>query len=161
MNIRPLGIMPTSSLLSYYTDSVAHVRHLYIFRSTNVVFASHGALLSVRVGAREARNRPSLGQRSRVLAVSKRMSEPCPKTPVGAHPAYGILAGVVDLPSTLSSQSSTITSLVTLGRRANSRMVHSRAASVLNNGQPALVLSRLQVELSILYFYNRSHMITR
>ena len=125
----------------------------------NVVSTSHGTLVSVVVGGREARIGPSLGEWSRVLRASKRMPEPYPNAPVGANSADGALTGAVVLPYTLSSQSSTITSFVTLGKRANSRIVYlsSRADSILGNKQPAFASRRLEVSGSIMYFYNSLH----
>lgn len=139
----------------YQTDSVAHFRHLYVFRSVNEVSTSHGALISVVVGGREATTCPSLGAQSRLLHVSWGLFELCSNACIGAIPSDVTSAGPVVLPYTLSSQSSTITSLVILGKRASSRMVYlsSRRGSAHNEGQSAFVSSRLEV--SIMYFYNR------
>ena len=117
---------------------------------------SHGPLVSVLVGGREARTRPSLGEQSRLLPVSRGLSEPCSNTLWGANSTNGTFAGAVVLPYTLSSQSSTIASLVILGRRASSRMVYlsSRGGSVYRDGQLAFSSSFLEDEISIAYFYN-------
>lgn len=156
---------PGNNLPSHcdYTDSVVHFRHLYSFRSMNVVSTSQGVLVSVVVGGREARSRPSLGEQSRELEVSRSSSEPYTDSFVGPNSSEGDLVGAVVLPYTLSSQSSTITSLVILGKRASSRMVNlsSRAGSAHSDGQPAFVLSRLEVVVSIMYFYNRVHVVIR
>ena len=146
-----------------YTDSVAHFRHLHIFRSTNEVSTSHGTLVSVVVGGREARTCFSPRELSRLLYVSRRLSEPCSNTLVGANPSDAIFAGAVVLPYTLSSQSSTITSLVILGKRASSRMVYlsSPRGSAHNKGPSAFVSSLSKDLVSIMYFYNRFHRVIR
>ena len=138
-----------------YTDSVAHFRHLYTFRSVNVVSTSHAALFSVIVGGREARTCPSAGEQSLVLHVSRYLFAPW------SDPADGGFDGAVVLPYTLSSQFSTLISLVILGRRANSRMVYlsSRAGSVHEGGRPAFVVSsRPEGWVSIISFYACFHM---
>lgn len=127
------------------------------------MFTSHGTLVSVVVGGREARTCPSLRELSRLLYVSRGLSESCSNILVGANTSDGIFAGAVVLPYTLSSQSSTITSLVILGKRAISRMVYllSRRGSAHDNGQSDFVLSLSETLVSIMYFYNKVHRVIK
>lgn len=127
----------------------------------NSVSTSHGPLVSVVVGGREARTRPSLGKPSRLLDISGDMSELSSDTPVGANPSDGAFAGAVVLPYTPSSQSSIITSLVIPGRRARSRMVYMFSRAGSGDGQSDLVSSRLEVSLPIMYIYVKFHRVIR
>ena len=78
----------------------------------NGVFTSHGALVSVIVGGREARTRPSLGEQSWMRDVSRSLSELCTISLVAASPTDGTFTNAVVLPYMFSSQSSTITFLL-------------------------------------------------
>lgn len=140
---------------------MAHFLHLYVFRSMNVVSTSHGTLISAVVGGREARTRPSLGDQSGVPDVCRSFSDSCSIALLGECMANVTFAGAVVLPYTLSSHSSTLTSIVMLGRRANSRMVYlsSRGASVHNDRQSIFVSSPLEAVVSIMYCYNSFHMV--
>ena len=64
-----------------------------------------------------------------------------------ANPADGNCDDAVVLPYILSSQFSTLVSIVILGRRANSRMLYlsKRAGSVIADVLSDLVSSRLEV----------------
>lgn len=142
--------------LCYHIEFEAHFRHLYPFRSINVVSTSHNALLSVLVGGREASACPSLGEQSLVLHVSSASLRPCSNALMDADPADGSSDSVVVLPYMLSSQSSILDSIVILGRRANSRMLYlfSRAGSVHGEVLPAFVSSRPRVWISIPYVFD-------
>lgn len=152
---KPLRLEKGLPHLCYHIEFEAHFRHLYPFRSINVVSTSHNALLSVLVGGREASACPSLGEQSLVLHVSSASFKPCSNALMDVDPADGSSDSAVVLPYTLSSQSSILDSIVILGRRANSRMLYlfSRAGSGHEDVLPAFVSFRLRVWISIAYFF--------